>query len=59
MNIRQCIGITILGLTLTATACTEHMGATKHSEASLHDRLGGKPAITAVVDDHNSAGQFQ
>ncbi len=51
MKMRQYLAITVLGLTLTATACTEHMGATKHSEASLYDRLGGKPAITAVVDD--------
>lgn len=51
MDMRQCIGIAVLGLTLTATACTEHMGATKHTEASLYDRLGGKPAITLVVDD--------
>ncbi len=51
MKMRQCLAITVLGLTLTATACTEHMGATKHAEASLYDRLGGTPAITAVVDD--------
>ena len=33
---------------LTASGCG---GTTATKEASLYDRLGGKPAITAVVDD--------
>lgn len=36
----------VLGLALTACA-----GTAMHTEKSLYERLGGKPAITAVVDD--------
>ena len=38
----------VLSLALTACSSTPMMGA---KPASLYDRLGGKPAITAVVDD--------
>lgn len=51
MNIRHAIGIALLGITLTATGCAEQMSMMKSSEASLYERLGGKPAITAMVDD--------
>ena len=44
----------ILGLALTVSACNS-MGSpsvgTAATEKSLYDRLGGKTAITAVVDD--------
>ncbi len=44
----------ILGLALTVSACNS-LGApsagTAATEKSLYDRLGGKTAITAVVDD--------
>ena len=44
----------ILGLALTVSACNS-MGSpsagTSAAEKSLYDRLGGKTAITAVVDD--------
>lgn len=44
----------ILGLALTVSACNS-LGApsagTAVTEKSLYDRLGGKTAITAVVDD--------
>ncbi len=51
MNIRQVIGMTLLGITLTATGCAEQMSMMKSSDAPLYERLGGRPAITAVVDD--------
>ncbi len=51
MNLRTKLGIAFLGLTLTLSGCAEHMNQHKTSSASLYDRLGGKPAITAVVDD--------
>ena len=35
---------------LAGCAATQEQGMTK-SSASLYDRLGGKPAITAVVDE--------
>lgn len=51
MNIRPMLTICFLGLVGTATGCVEQMAAMKHQDASLYERLGGKPAITAVVDD--------
>ena len=45
-DVKAIGGALILALALTA--CSQ-MGMKK--EASLYDRLGGKPAITAVVDD--------
>lgn len=47
----------ILGMSLTLAACNTTgtsggtMAAQKTMDQSLYDRLGGKPAITAVVDD--------
>lgn len=51
MIIRHMIGIAALGATLTMTGCTEQMMSIKPTDVSLYDRLGGKSAITAVVDD--------
>lgn len=61
MNIRHILGLATLGIALTTSACSEHMGNAKTSAMdpystmersdTLYDRLGGKPAITAVVDD--------
>ena len=45
---RLAIGVLSLGILVGCAMTGEHM-ATK--EKSLYDRLGGKPAITAVVDD--------
>ena len=47
-NHRLAIGVLSLGI-LVGCATTGEQMATK--EKSLYDRLGGKPAITAVVDD--------
>ena len=43
----------VLGLALTVSACNSmgSSGSTMPAEKSLYDRLGGKTAITAVVDD--------
>jgi hemoglobin len=42
----------VLGLTLIVAGCAGSSSATKPDpSASLYDRLGQKPAITAVVDD--------
>jgi hemoglobin len=38
-----------LGMLIALAACSSMMGS--KSDASLYERLGGKPAITAVVDD--------
>jgi hemoglobin len=40
--------LSALLLAITLTACSQ---MEMKKEASLYDRLGGKPAITAVVDD--------
>jgi len=45
---RLAIGVLSLGILVSCATTGEQM-ATK--EKSLYDRLGGKPAITAVVDD--------
>jgi hemoglobin len=41
-------GIGVLVVALALGACSQ---MTMQKEASLYERLGGKPAITAVVDD--------
>ena len=41
--------ILALGMLVVLAACSSMMES--KPEASLYDRLGGKPAITAVVDD--------
>ena len=45
-DVKTGIGALLLALALGACSQME-----MKKEASLHDRLGGKPAITAVVDD--------
>lgn len=45
------LGLAVLGMVLVAaTACTTMDGGMA-ARKTLYDRLGGKPAITAVVDD--------
>lgn len=51
MKIRHMLGVVVLGATLTMTGCAEQVMNTKPTDATLYDRLGGKSAITAVVDD--------
>ncbi|HJR75820.1 MAG TPA: group 1 truncated hemoglobin [Nitrospiraceae bacterium] len=43
----------VVGVAVSVAACntTGGTGAVQSQETSLYDRLGGKPAITAVVDD--------
>ncbi len=43
----------VLGIALSLSACNSmgSSGSTMTAEKSLYDRLGGKTAITAVVDD--------
>ena len=49
MNLtRRSISATVLALSLGLGACADNMSK---PEASLYQRLGGKDAITAVVDD--------
>ena len=54
MSQRSASLVMVLGLALTGSACNS-MGTapagTAPTEKSLYDRLGGKTAITAVVDD--------
>lgn len=46
------LGLAVLGMVLVAaTACTTMDGGIMAQKKPLYDRLGGKPAITAVVDD--------
>jgi hemoglobin len=49
MKVRQFTWVMILGLGIAATGCSAM--ETKTAEPPLYDRLGGKTAITAVVDD--------
>lgn len=59
MKTRIASYLIISGLVLSVTGCNmmeSTSGSTKSksmavAEKSLYDRLGGKPAITAVVDD--------
>jgi len=51
---RQIVSFTALcGLLLSLSGCNsmESAGNSMTADKSLYDRLGGKPAITAVVDD--------
>ena len=46
------LGLAVLGMAVVAaTACTTMDGGMMAARKTLYDRLGGKPAITAVVDD--------
>jgi hemoglobin len=49
MQARQFTWIVMFGLAVAATGCGTM--ETKSSMPSLYERLGGKPAITAVVED--------
>lgn len=40
-----------VGLLVSVMACSTDQATAVSKPASLYDRLGGKPAITAVVDD--------
>jgi len=53
MQSRVAPGLVILGLGVAVSGCymMESSPGTMMTEQSLYDRLGGKPAITAVVDD--------
>ncbi len=52
MHVRLISWVAILGMAVAAAGCSMmDSTTTKAPEASLYDRLGGKPAITAVVDD--------
>jgi hemoglobin len=52
MQRRMTTWIAIIGLTAAATGCSSMEPTTNGTqEKSLYERLGGKPAITAVVDD--------
>jgi len=53
MQSRVAPGLVILGLGVAVSSCNllESAPGTMMTEQSLYDRLGGKPAITAVVDD--------
>jgi hemoglobin len=48
MGWRKAVGVA-LSVTILATGCSS--GGTMAEKKSLYDRLGGKPAIQAVVDD--------
>lgn len=53
MHPRFTSWIFVLGMAAVVTGCNtmESTGGRMMTEKSLYDRLGGKPAITAVVDD--------
>lgn len=53
MQSRFASWLVILGLGVTMSGCNTMESSTGKmmTEKSLYDRLGGKPAITAVVDD--------
>lgn len=48
MRMRQWLGLVVLAVALTAGCAGMHETM---MQKSLYDRLGGTPAITAVVDD--------
>jgi hemoglobin len=43
--------VAVLGVVLVAAGCAGMESDSMMGKRSLYDRLGGKPAITAVVDD--------
>ena len=53
MQSRLAFWLVILGLGAAVSSCNllESAPGTMMTEQSLYDRLGGKPSITAVVDD--------
>ena len=54
-SVGRIVGMAILPLALLLGACSSDSGGdhmmSMAPKPSLYDRLGGKPAITAVVDD--------
>jgi len=48
--LKKQVGVGVLGLFLLAVGCSSTMQQSM-ADKSLYDRLGGKEAITAVVDD--------
>ncbi len=52
---RLAIGVLSLGILVGCATTGEQMAM---KEKSLYDRLGGKPAITAVVDDFKLVDQI-
>ncbi len=51
MNLRLLAWTVIIGCGVAAGCTTDMTTAGKTADASLYTRLGGKPAITAVVED--------
>jgi hemoglobin len=47
---RVCLGL-VIGLFMSGAACSTVEPPAGKTTASLYDRLGGKPAITAVIDE--------
>ena len=41
----------VVGLVMSGVACSTGQSPSASQTPSLYDRLGGKPAITAVVDE--------
>ncbi|MGH7235847.1 MAG: group I truncated hemoglobin [Nitrospiraceae bacterium] len=53
MRTRLATWLVVVGMAASVTGCNtmQSTGEKMMAEKSLYDRLGGKPAITAVVDD--------
>jgi hemoglobin len=51
MDMRRTLALGILAVVTLAAAGCASMDSGSMAQKSLYDRLGGKPAITAVVDD--------
>ena len=51
MKLRGIIGVVVVASSVTLAACAPTPPAAPPAQASLYQRLGGQPAITAVVDD--------
>ncbi len=51
MKVRRLLIVTALGMALLAGCATTEQKPMAAQEKSLYERLGGKEAITAVVDD--------
>jgi hemoglobin len=47
----SCIAASVFALTLVGCQAMESASKSAMADKSLYDRLGGKPAITAVVED--------
>src|SRR5262245_16816574 len=51
MKVRRILVVAVLGVALLAGCATTEQKSMAAKEKSLYERLGGQPAITAVVDD--------